>query len=105
MFIHSDCQLPAKVDLQVEVSLHSVANAVTGLRMSAQGLVVRVKPPQALGYVVDLQSSSGAANYTTALPLRIENRIEELRRMNASEQALSRGLIGSTEQSIDSVCI
>jgi hypothetical protein len=49
MFIHSDSQPPAKADAQVEVSLHSVVHAVTGLRMRAKGLVIRVEPPTSPG--------------------------------------------------------
>jgi hypothetical protein len=49
IFIHSDSQPPAKADVQVEVALHSVANDVTSLSMSAEGLVIRVELPPSPG--------------------------------------------------------
>jgi hypothetical protein len=44
MFIRSDSQPPAKADVQVGVALHSVAHAVTSLRIRAEGLVICVEP-------------------------------------------------------------
>ena len=49
MFIYSDSQPPAKADVQVEVSLRSVAEAVTNLSMKVEALVIRVEPPTSLG--------------------------------------------------------
>src|SRR5712691_3327625 len=40
---------------------------------------------RALGSIADLRFSIGAANYTTAAPLKTEKTIEELKRMEASE--------------------
>jgi hypothetical protein len=45
IFIHSDSQPPAKADVQVEVSLRSVDEAVTGLSMKVEALVIRLEPP------------------------------------------------------------
>jgi hypothetical protein len=49
IFIHSDSQPPAKADVRVEVSLHSVAHAVTSPRMRAEALVIRVEAPRSPG--------------------------------------------------------
>jgi c-di-GMP-binding flagellar brake protein YcgR len=43
MFIYSASQLPTKADVQVEVSLHSIAQAVTNFKMTAEALVIRVE--------------------------------------------------------------
>ena len=49
MFIYSDSQPPGKVDVHVEVSLSSVAEAVTYLSMKVEALVIRVEPPTSPG--------------------------------------------------------
>ena len=49
MFIYSDSQLPTKTDVQVDVFLHSVAQAVTNVKMKAEALVIRVEPPTGPG--------------------------------------------------------
>jgi PilZ domain len=49
MFINSDTEPPAKADIRVEVSLHSVAEAGTNLRLSAKALVIRVEPFSSAG--------------------------------------------------------
>ena len=49
MFIYSDSQPPAKADVQVEVSLRSVAEAVTNLGMKVEALVIRVELPTSPG--------------------------------------------------------
>jgi PilZ domain-containing protein len=43
MFIYSDSEPPAKADLRVEVSLRSIAEANTEVRLSAEALVIRVE--------------------------------------------------------------
>jgi hypothetical protein len=49
MFVYSDSQPPARADVQVEVSLRSVAEAVTNLSMKVEGLVIRAEPPTSPG--------------------------------------------------------
>jgi hypothetical protein len=49
MFVFSDSQPPAKADVRVEVSLRSVAEAVTNLSMKVEALVIRVEPPTRSG--------------------------------------------------------
>ena len=45
MFICSDSEPPEKADVHLELSFRSVAGAFTDLRMSAEGLVIRVESP------------------------------------------------------------
>jgi hypothetical protein len=49
MFIFSDSQPSTKADIQVEVSLRSVAEAVTNLGMKVEALVIRGELPTSPG--------------------------------------------------------
>ena len=49
IFIYSPSGPPTKADLEVEVFLSPVAGAVTKLRISAKGLVIRVEPATKFG--------------------------------------------------------
>jgi len=49
IFVYSPSEPPTKADLEVEVFLSPVAEAVTKLRISAKGLVIRVEPATKFG--------------------------------------------------------
>jgi hypothetical protein len=44
MFIYSEAQPPEKADIQVEVSLGSIPDALTNLQIAVEALVIRVDP-------------------------------------------------------------
>ena len=72
MFIYSEAQPPEKADLQVEVSLGSIPDALTNLQMTVEALVIRVDP------ALDPGILRGFAVLNRSCKLHNESSLEEL---------------------------